>query len=259
MIPRAGTKAPASDGRLPRRVTRSTRPANAGWHGPLPAAVRQRNILESIGKGPRESLLSRCDQQRFKRGQDLYVQGSRHTASYLLLSGMVRSYHTTDRGKELTIGYWSGGDIIGGPHFFDDTKRHIWSARAVENSEALAISGRDLKELTLTVPEIGEAVLDALCFKLLWDSALMQVLGTRSVSARLADLLVKLAALHGEPSPEGLMICRKFSQDDLACMVGATRQWVNARIVEFERRGLLVVRGHRLVIRDLPKLESLVS
>ena len=243
--------------RSARRVTRVPKVAERAQGDADAGAFRQRNILLSLGKGARESLLSRCEPQRFARGENLYVQGSRHKASYLLSSGLVRSYHTTFKGKELTIGYWSAGDLIGGPHFFDDTKLHIWSARAVEDTEAYAISGRDLRELTLSVKEIGSSVLDAICFKLLWDSVLMQVLGTRSVSARLADLLVKLAALHGEASPDGIVIWRRFSQDDLACMVGATRQWINAKLADFERRGLLKIRDNRLVIRDLPGLDSL--
>lgn len=249
---------PETPARTQRRAARSARLGGDDQPG-MPGAFRQRNILLSLGKSAKELLLSRCDKQRFKRGEILYVQGSRHKASYLLVSGLVRSYHTTFKGNELTIAYWSAGDLIGGPHFFDDTKSHVWSARAVEDTEALAISGHDLKELTLGTSEIGSAVLDAVCFKLLWDSLLMQVLGTRSVTARLADLLVKLAALHGDSSPDGIVICRRFSQDDLAAMVGATRQWVNAKIVHFERRGLLAIRDNRLVIRDLRGLEDLVN
>jgi CRP/FNR family transcriptional regulator, cyclic AMP receptor protein len=244
--------------RTTRRVTRTSKLASTE-RPEVSGGFRQRNILGSLGDAAKELLLNRCDEQRFKRGEVLYVQGSRHKASYLLVSGLVRSYHTSVRGKELTIGYWSAGDLIGGPHFFDDTKCHIWSARAVEDSSAFAVSGQNLRQLTLGVPEIGNAVLDAICFKLHWDSLLMQVLGTRSVSARLADLLVKLAALHGDPSRDGVVICRRFSQDDLACMVGATRQWINAKMVDFERRGLLAIRDNRLVIRDLPGLEDLVN
>lgn len=244
-----------SESRAPRRVALTGKARSNGEAGMSSEAFRQRNILLSLSRSAKELLLSRCDKQRFKRGENLYVQGSRHKATYLIESGLVRSYHTSFKGKELTIGYWSAGDLIGGPHFFDDTKCHIWSARAVEDTEAFAISGQDLRELALKTPEIGNAMLDALCFKLLWDSVLMQVLGTRSVSARLADLLMKLAALHGDSSPEGIVICRRFSQDDLACMVGATRQWVNAKLMDFERRGLLAIRDCRLIIRDLPGLE----
>ena len=43
------------------------------------------NILQSLGDRAREQLIARCDEQRFKRGDDLYVQGSRHKASYLLV------------------------------------------------------------------------------------------------------------------------------------------------------------------------------
>jgi CRP-like cAMP-binding protein len=241
----------------------------AGTHrmeaqGPIPdrlsrGAFRQRSILHALDEPRRRLLLGRCEQLHFRRGEILYSEGSRHKATFLIARGLVRSYHTSSRGKELTIGYWSDGDIIGGPHWFDDTRIHIWSARAVEDTEAYAVSGRDLKELALRIPEIGDAVLDALSFKCYWDSLLMQMLATRSVTARLADLLVKLAALHGEESSHGIAISRRFSQDDLASMVGATRQWINAKLVEFETHGLVKTRGNRLVIPNLARLKSVVN
>ena len=220
---------------------------------------RQRSILHALDDQHRQLLLSRCEEVHFWRGEDLYAQGSRHKFTYLIGSGLVRSYHTSSRGKELTIGYWSDGDIIGGPHFFNDSGIHMWSARAAEDTEAYAISGKDLKDLTLHVPDIGDAVLDAICFKCYWDSLLMQVLATRSVSARLADLLVKLAVLYGEDSAHGVAISRRFSQDDLANMVGATRQWINAKLGVFERHGLVKVRDNKLVILNLGRLKSIVN
>jgi len=222
-------------------------------------SFRQRSILHTLDDARRQLLLGRCESVSFRRGDLLYSEGSRHKATFLIESGLVRSYHTSSRGKELTIGYWSDGDIIGGPHWFDDTRKHVWSARAAEDTEAYAVSGTDLKELALAVPEIGDAVLDALSFKCYWDSLLMQMLATRSVSARLASLLVKLAALHGEETIHGVAISRRFNQDDLASMVGATRQWVNMKLAEFERHGMVKMLDKRLMITSLSRLKNVVN
>lgn len=222
-------------------------------------ALRQRDILEVLSTSAREMLLRRCKLRVYRKGEDLYTEGSRHKATFLVKSGLIRAFHTSKTGKELTVNYWGSGDLIGGPHFFDDTKNHMWSARAVENAEVYAISGRDLKTLTLRFPEIGEAVLEAMCFKGFWMSLLMQALGTGSVRARLADLIVKLAMLYGEVTSEGLVIARRFTQDDLGNMVGATRQWINAKLMEFESRGIITIYESRIVVHDLEELKAVAS
>jgi CRP-like cAMP-binding protein len=220
------------------------------------SAVRQRNILTSLGARDLELLLSKCSRQRFRRSAKLYTEGTLHKASYFIQSGLIRTFYESRGGKEITLGYWSAGDLIGGPYFFDDTGVHAWSAEAVENSVVLAISGRHLREVMAKSARISSAVLDAVTFKLLWDSLLLQALATQTVPPRLAILLVRLSELYGTTTDEGIVLRRGFTQEKLANMVGTTREWLNAQLKQLQNQGVLQVKGRRLVITDIMRLKQ---
>jgi CRP/FNR family transcriptional regulator len=220
-------------------------------------AFRQRDILANLCESDRTLFLSKCIRKKLSKGELLFVAGDPHTATFLIDSGLIRTFHESSSGKEITLGYWSAKDIIGGPYFFDDTGVHVWSARAVQDSKVLLITGRDLRTLVTSIPTIGEAVLDAITFKLLWDSLLLQVLGTRSSAARLAHLLVKLTAVFGVAHGLEITVSHYFTQEDFANMIGATRQWVNIQLRHFQRNGVLEIRNRQIIIRDFERLKKL--
>jgi CRP-like cAMP-binding protein len=218
--------------------------------------VRQRDILANLGARDLELFLAECTRQQFRRRTKLYTEGTVHKATYIIESGLIRTFYESPAGKEITLGYWTTGDMIGGPFFFDDTGIHVWSAEAVEDSTVLAISGRRLSDLMMKSTGFASAILDAIAFKLMWDSLLLQSLATQSVPSRLAGMLVRLSTLYGEATPDGVVLGRGFTQEKLANMVGTTREWLNAQLKHLQQEGLLDVRGRKIVIRDLARLEQ---
>jgi CRP-like cAMP-binding protein len=228
---------------------------------PLPsrASSGQRNLLAGMKPSDRELFLSRCTAANFKRGEVLFMQGARHTTDFLVTSGAIRTYYVSPLGKEITLAYWSTGDLLGGPDFFDEHAVHIWSAHAASDSTALSIRGEDLAELTLRIPMLARAIIDTLAFKVRWVSVLVQILSTGSVDVRLAHLLLKLCEMFGEKCPEGVVINQHFSQADLAKMVGATRQWVGTALSRLRGDGIVRVGKRRLVIVDLQHLRDIAQ
>src|SRR5207237_6457102 len=135
------------------------------------------------------TFLGHCTELHFPRDSTIFSQGQKHI-SFLIKDGLVRTFYVSATGKEITLAYWSNGDIIGGPYFFDDARKNIWSAHAVEDSVLLAIDGAKLKELAMRMPSLALFLIDSLSFKLNWVSLVLQALGTEFVHGRLATLLV---------------------------------------------------------------------
>ena len=103
---------------------------------------------------------------------------------------------------------------------------HMWSGIAAQESDVYAFQGDELRKLMLAIPEFAVGMVEALEFKGKCLSALLQMLGTRSVSERLAMLLINLAELHGVEDDVGVFIGPPFTHEVLSQMVGASRQWV---------------------------------
>jgi len=195
----------------------------------------------------------------FSTGEQLFLQGEPSRKAFLITRGLVRTYYTSSVGKEITMAYWSPGDIVGGPYFFGGGVAHVWSARAIEESEALEIHCSDLEAIAAKHPSIGHWLTDVLAFKLHWVSSLLQALGTGSVTVRLAHLVLQLTELYGVQQEDCVAIKYRFTQEDLANMVGATRQRVNMILRYFVSEGVLSVGHHQIVVRNKEALRSLVG
>ena len=100
------------------------------------------------------------------------------------------------------------------------------------------------------IPEFAIGMVEALEFKGKCLSALLQMLGTRSVSERLAMLLINLAELHGVEEDAGVAIGPPFTHEVFSQMVGASRQWVTMTLDRFQREGLIKIGRCKTVVLD---------
>jgi len=120
---------------------------------------------------------------------------------------------------------------------------------AVKPSTLIAIKGDELRTLTEEIPQLAIGIIEALVYKGRCFSALIQMLGTRSVSERLAQLLLMLIESHGEPDRRGgIAIQRQFTHEDLAHMVGASRQWVTTSLDRLQHQGVVHIRKRQVVV-----------
>jgi len=98
-----------------------------------------------------------------------------------------------------------------------------------------------------------------LSFKLRWVSLLLQNIGTESVRHRLAHLLMSLSDMYGVECEEGIQIRYPFTQEDLANMICATRQWVSMTFRRFQEEGIVQIAKRRLVILDMAGLRAITK
>jgi len=182
-------------------------------------------------------------------GECIFFQGDLHQGIFLIESGQVRIYYAGPSGKEITLAYWTPGHFIGGPEVFGGGL-HIWSATATEKSRLSYLPGAKIRYLAETVPAIALALIDGLVAKGRCYSALVQMLGTRSVTERLAQLLIILASADGKSTNGQMIVDRRITHEQLAMIVGSTRQWVTSTLARFQRKGHIMVTRHAIKIND---------
>jgi CRP/FNR family transcriptional regulator, cyclic AMP receptor protein len=188
-------------------------------------------------------------------GESLVAQGAPHDGIVIVESGRIRSFYTAPSGREITLAYWFPGNFIGGPDIFGGGT-HMWAAVAVQRTEVTLLPGSALRELASTIPDLALGLIDALAFKARCYSAVAQMLGTRSVSERLAQLLFFLASTYGIEEQDGIYIAASFTHDELAHLVGATRQWITIRLTQLQRTGILQYQRGMLLIRKPDQLAA---
>ncbi len=192
------------------------------------------------------------------KGETVFRQGDGHQGIYVILSGVVRVYHTAPSGREITLAYWSPGNFVGGPELFDEGL-HVWSGTAERHAEILSLRGEQVRRLMHEIPAFATNLVEALVHKGRCYSALIRMLGTRSVTGRLAQLLLTIGSFDGTPTRGGLLLGRPLTHEELAKMVGSTRQWVSMTLERFRARHLVDVRRHRIVLCDERGLRELAD
>ena len=209
---------------------------------------RQPNILGHLNESDKSKVLKRVQRLTLAPKETLFRQGDRHDGIFLIESGVVRTFYNSPSGREITLAYWQPGNFVGGPDVFGDSL-HMWSGMAVVETEANKLSGKDLRALMAKIPELGIGIAEALVFKGKCFSSLVQMLGTRSVSERLSQLLLMLIEVYGEPNGNGgISIAPQFTHEDLAHMVGASRQWVTTSLDVLQKRGIVKIRKKQVVV-----------
>lgn len=191
-------------------------------------------------------------------GGSVFMQGDEHDGIWLIEEGVVRTFYAAPSGREMTLAYWTVGHFVGGPEIFGGGQ-HIWSADVAQVCRLLYLPAPAIRTLIQTQPSFAMALIEGLVAKGKCYSALAQMLGTRSVVERLAQLLVILAENHGRRDGNRLVIERKITHDQIATIVGSTRQWVTMTLDKFQKKGIISVARQSITVERYDLLIAQIS
>jgi CRP/FNR family transcriptional regulator, cyclic AMP receptor protein len=180
-------------------------------------------------------------------GENVFLQGQPHTGIWLIEEGIVRTFYAAPSGRQITLAYWTAGHFIGGPEILGGGE-HVWSADAAQTSRLLYLPAASIRALIESQPSFALCIIEGLSARGKCYSALVQMLGTRSVIERLAQLLVILAENHGRRDRKRLIIERPLTHYQIASIVGSTRQWVTMTLDRLQKKGIISVARQTIVV-----------
>lgn len=216
---------------------------NFDWLSELSAAETDRLRRQSV--------------QRTHRAGEMIFSPEPHPHSvYLLERGLVRIYRLSDAGAETTFGYVRPGEIFGELAMFSKAPRESY-AMAVRTSLTWCLRPEVVKEVLRSHPGIGLTITTQVGSRMKRIESRVEHLVFRSVPSRVAGILLELAEDFGHRKDGRLVIDLVISQEDVAKLVGASRQAVNASLRELEREGIIQRDGRRLELVDLDTLRRM--
>jgi CRP/FNR family cyclic AMP-dependent transcriptional regulator len=216
------------------------------------------SLFNTLSPSEREILVRSGRRRVLYRGQTLFSQGTRNDGIFLIETGRIRVFYTAPSRREITLAYWHPGNFVGGPEVFGEALNQ-WSGVAASNGSVVHLPGKELRRLVVELPNLAVGLIEGLSFKGKCYSALAQMLGTRSITERLAHLLLHLADLYGVEDPDGVLIGAALTHADLAHMVGATRQWVTISLKRLHDKNVLVVRKSKIILRQPEVLRDMLG
>ncbi|HTO68088.1 MAG TPA: Crp/Fnr family transcriptional regulator [Bradyrhizobium sp.] len=214
---------------------------------------QRHSVLDRLSPAERDLVLQKGERRLARKHATIFRQGEPQKGIYLLLSGGVRVFYIAPSGREITRAYWYAGNFIGGPDVFGNAP-HMWSAVATRDTSMIFISGPTLRTLCERMPNLAISLIEAMAFKGRSYSAIAQMLGTRSANERMVQVLLLLAEMYGTEGEHGTNIGVPITHEEIAHMVGATRQWVTAGLKRLQAGGVIDARRGRLVVHNVDAL-----
>ena len=206
----------------------------------------------------RNAILSRAVVRRLKDGALLSTRGSEAEEWCAVAKGAVRISSVSLSGKQITLTYAEPGTWFGDIALFDGLPR-THDANAHGETTLLVVRRADFRELLSQHTELYEALLRLNCRRMRLMFNTFEDLNTRPLAARLAKQILLLAKSYGVEQGEEIRIGLQLAQEDLAQLLGASRQRVNQELKGFEREGAVRVEPTRLVVLSRDKLMELAE
>ncbi|HSI59972.1 MAG TPA: Crp/Fnr family transcriptional regulator [Ideonella sp.] len=209
--------------------------------------------FSSLSEALRSDILSRASVRRLPDGTALASRGAPAEDWCGVAKGAVRVSSVALSGKQVSLTYVEPGTWFGDIALFDGLPR-THDATTHGATTLLTVRKPDFKELLSLHVELYDALLRLNCRRLRLMFNLVEDLNTLPLAARLAKQLLLLAKSYGIAQGEEIRIRLQLAQEDLAQLLGASRQRVNQELKELERDGVLRVEPTRLVVLSREKL-----
>lgn len=244
----------------PVRLTQGS-PGPLGNDGGVDLEARKRRVLKrgaianAASPATQNALVEAGTIQRIAKGRMLVTQGDPATTVAFVGLGRLRIVRATNDGRSLSLGYRGAGDMLGEAALGGATTQRE-SAIATEDVEALTVPVANIKSLMASDGAFAGAILAMLIERQGDTEERLASMLFRNVEARLAEFLTKAAARWGIPDPRGVLIAAPFTHQEMASMIGSTRETVTLTLGDLRRKNIIDVDRRRIVVLDREALRQ---
>ena len=225
------------------------------------AAINNGRWFSTLSPSLRHDILRCTFVKRYKDGELICARGDPAEAWTAVAKGAVRVSSTSITGKQVTLTYVEPGIWFGDVSIFDGERR-THDAYAHGDTTMLMVSRADLQKILAQHVELYEALLRLHARRIRQLFGLVEDLNTLPLRARLAKQLSHLARSYGVPSladSRELRIGLHLAQEELAQLLGASRQRVNQELKAMEREEVIRIEPGGLVIRNREALMHIIE
>jgi CRP/FNR family transcriptional regulator len=210
-------------------------------------------LFAALDAEAQDALRQRMDEVRLSRGETLFNEGDPGDRLYVVTQGKIKLGRTAVDGRENLLAVLGPGEMFGELSLFDPGPRTA-TATAITAASLLGLGHDDLQPLLTQRTEVAATLLAALARRLRRTNEAMADLVFSDVPGRVAKALLDLAQRFGVETEDGLRVTHDLTQEELAQLVGASRETVNKALADFASRGFLRLEGRAVVILDVERL-----
>ncbi|HEX9622851.1 MAG TPA: Crp/Fnr family transcriptional regulator [Streptosporangiaceae bacterium] len=210
-------------------------------------------LLKELSRDDTNSLRPHVHVVTLRRGDRLYDEGDIDDQLYVVIEGKVKLTRTSSDGREVLVRVQGPGDMFGELAMFDPTYRTS-NASAVTDARLAAIAHDDLRAVLADRPAIALLLLRELAQRLRIITDANTNLIFTDVPGRVAKALLELADKFGTEQEDGMLVSHDLTQEELAQLVGASRETVNKALADFAARGWIQLSAKSVLLLDPDRL-----
>jgi len=205
------------------------------------------DFLNKLTTADRNDLLEIAEQHHFAKSESIFQAGSDSEYVYILKTGQVKIYELSSQAKEVILWFCFPAEIFGLSETTNEAKRSVY-AHACADSDVYLIQRNAFNHFLLQHPDAAMCTIDLLSCRLRGLSDLISNLTSDDVTSRVIKLLIRMSSLYGAQEKEVLSINIQLTHQEIADMVGASRQTVSSTINQLKREGLLFINNDNIHI-----------
>lgn len=209
--------------------------------------IRRVPLFSMLTSVQAESVAGAIVKRRFKRGELIVEQGKKSNALFIILTGRARVMAADARGREVILATLQPGDHVGEMSLIDN-EPHSATVRAEVQTDVLMLGRAEFARCLPENTSMAYAVMRGLVQRLRQADRKIESLALMDVYGRVARSLLEFA----RPDGAGELVIRdKISRQDIAKMVGASREMVSRVMKDLEERGFIETQDDgSMIVKD---------
>lgn len=218
-------------------------------------ALSEAALFEALSEEDSRALRASVKVVKLDRGERLFTEGDAGDRLYIILSGKIKLTKAAPDGRENLLSVHGPGEMFGELSLFDPVPRTS-SATAVTEAQLAGLAHDSLRTWLSTRPEVAMHLLQALAQRLRRINEVKADLVFTDVPGRVAKALLDLSERFGVQTPEGVQVNHDLTQEELAQLVGASRETVNKALADFAARGWIQLAAKSVLVTDTDRLRK---
>lgn len=216
------------------------------------------DLFQQLSPQQLTDLESRCRVRKCPRSTPIYLPADHADGVLLLAEGRVKIGSFTEEGKQTILAFIEPGELFGELSLMGSQEREEY-AEAVEKSTIILIPNGAIQQLLIENPNVSLGITKLFGLRRKRVERRLKYLLFRSNRERLIHLLLELAEQYGKQVEGGVELRIKLSHQDLASIIGSTRETVTVVLGELQSEGRLRLGRRRIVLTDMAQLADTVN
>jgi CRP/FNR family cyclic AMP-dependent transcriptional regulator len=213
-------------------------------------------LLAQLSADELKALAEEVGLEEARRRRVIYMPGDPGDSVFFVNGGRVKISRVTPDGKELTIAYRGPGEVFGELCIVDGRHREEM-AEAMENALVTQVPRERFEKLLQVHVGLAYSMTKVMCQRRREVERKMEDLVFKDVNAKLAELLLDLCDNYGVDDDRGTLVAVKITHQEMANLIGSTRETVSLTLSQFKRSKLIATDGRKVIVTDRDGLQAL--